>query len=542
MSLLAPVGLWFLLALPLIFVLYLIQSRYRPQVVASLLLWKHMARDLEAEASWRRPRWDALLALQLLVALIVALALARPAMLGGGAQRVVVVLDTSASMAARDVDPTRFAAARQQVVDTVSAAPPDARFSLVSAGSKPRVVVENASSATIVGALDDLQPDADAGDLPSALRIAAGLAAPEASNGGQVVVVTDGAFDLNLPQQAVPISFKFVGGGAQNVAISEVSLRRPFDRPDYLAGFARVVNFGPDPLDTSITILADSLAVDRSPIKVPASGHAEATFHVPANAQTVSVLLADRDAMPADDRVELTGYAHWARNATIVSDAPAAWEHVLSVVPDLATHSIRPQDFSADSVGPDDILLFDNFVPSQLPKSGFILVNPPDTSAVLTRVDTLPRQRRAEQFDGQDPLLRGLDIAPLSIQQMELASTPAWAAGAVHTADTPLLLHGRLGDERAVIFTFDPNKSNLPHLAAFPLLMANAVDWLTPGREAILHAGLGAETRIQPRSVTDMPASAAAIPLPSMSDLWPWFVGAAALFFAFEWAVAVRRG
>jgi Ca-activated chloride channel homolog len=542
MSLLAPVGLWFLLALPVIFVLYLIQSRYRPQVVASLLLWKRMVRDLEAEASWRRPRWDVLLAVQLLVALLLGLALARPAMLGGGSQRIVLVLDTSASMSARDVDPTRFAAARQQIADTVSAAPADARFSLVSAGSRPRVVAENVSGATILGALDDLQPEADAGDLPSALRVAAGLAAPDAANGSHVVAVTDGAVDLELPQQAVPVTFKLVGGSGQNLAVSEVSLRRPFDRPDYLAGFARVVNFGSDARATSITIVADALAVDRSPIQVPAAGHAEATFHVPANAQTVSVLLADRDAMPADDRVELTGYAHWARSATVVSDAPAAWEHVLSVVPDLSTRSVRPQDFSADAITADEIVLFDNFVPNELPKSGVILVNPPDTSPVLSRVDTLPRQRRAEQFDGQDPLLRGLDIAPLSIQQMELASTPAWAAASVNAADTPLILHGRLGDQRAVVFAFDPTRSNLPHLAAFPLLMANAVDWLTPGREAILHAGLGGETAIQPRLLADLPVSAAATPLPSISDLWPWFVGAAALFFAFEWAVAVRRG
>src|SRR5204863_309657 len=119
-----------------IFILYLIQSRYRPQVVASLMLWKRMARDLEAEASWRRPRWDLLLALQLLVALVAALALARPAILGGGGQRLVVVLDTSSSMAARDVQPTRFAAARQQVSDVVSAAAADARVSLVTAGAK----------------------------------------------------------------------------------------------------------------------------------------------------------------------------------------------------------------------------------------------------------------------------------------------------------------------------------------------------------------------------------------------------------------------
>src|SRR4030088_1378043 len=101
MTVLAPVGLWFFLELPVIFILYIIQSRYRPLVVASLLLWKRMTRDLEAEASWRRPRWDLLLALQLLAALLAALALARPAMLGGGGPRLVVVVDTSARKAAR---------------------------------------------------------------------------------------------------------------------------------------------------------------------------------------------------------------------------------------------------------------------------------------------------------------------------------------------------------------------------------------------------------------------------------------------------------
>jgi Ca-activated chloride channel homolog len=543
MTLLAPVGLWFLLALPVIFILYLIQSRYRPQVVASLMLWKHMARDLEAEASWRRPRWDLLLALQLLVALVAGVALARPAILGGGGQRLVVVLDTSASMAARDVQPTRFAAARQQVGQVVSAAPPDARVSLVTAGVRPRIVVEDGSPANVLDALDAIQEEPDAGDLPAALRVAAGLAAPEAANGSQVVAVTDGAFELTLPQQAVPVSFRLVGGSGQNLAVSEVSLRRPIDRADYLAGFARVVNFGADARQTSITIVADSRPVDRSPLQVPAQGHAEAAFKVPADAQSVSVVLADRDALPADSRVDLSGYTHWSRRATIVSDAPTAWEHVLSVVPDLTTRSIKPQDFALTTdVTPDEIVLFDNVVPAQLPKAGAILINPPDSSALLTRVDTLARARRVDHFDAGDPLLRGLDIAPLSVQQLERAATPPWAASSVDAQDTPLILHGLLGDQRTVIFTFDPSKSNLPHLAAFPLLMTNAVDWLTPGREDVLHAGLGNKTNIQPRAVADIPASSAAAPLPSMSELWPWFVGAAGLFFAAEWAVAIRRG
>jgi Ca-activated chloride channel homolog len=543
MTLLAPAGLWFLLALPVIFILYLIQSRYRPHVVASLMLWKHMARDLEAEASWRRPRWDLLLALQLLVALVAALALARPAVLGGGGQRLVVVLDTSASMATRDVQPTRFAAAQQQVGQVLSTAAPDARVSLVTSGARPRVVVEDGSPANVLDALDAIQVEPDAGDLGGALRVAAGLAAPEAANGSQGVAVTDGAFDLTLPQQAVPVSFRLVGGGGQNMAVSEVSLRRPIDRADYLAGFARVVNFGADARQTSITIVADARPVDRAPLQVPAQGHAEAAFKVPSDAQTVSVVLADRDPLPADSRVDVLGYAHWSRRATIVSDAPTAWEHVLSVVPDLTTRSIKPQDFALTTdVGPDEIVLFDNVVPAQLPRSGVILVNPPDSSPLLARVDTLARARRVDHFDVGDPLLRGLDIAPLSVQQLERAAIPSWAASSVDAQDTPLILHGLLGDQRTVIFTFDPSKSNLPHLAAFPLLMTNAIDWLTPGREDVPRAGLGDKTNIQPRALADIPASSAAAPLPSMSELWPWLVGAAGLFFAAEWAAAIRRG
>jgi Ca-activated chloride channel homolog len=543
MTLLAPAGLWFLLALPVIFILYLIQSRYRPHVVASLMLWKHMARDLEAEASWRRPRWDLLLALQLLVALVAALALARPAVLGGGGQRLVVVLDTSASMATRDVQPTRFAVARQQVGQVLSTAAPDARVSLVISGARPRVVVEDGSPANVLDALDAIQVEPDAGDLGGALRVAAGLAAPEAANGSQVVAVTDGAFDLALPQQAVPVSFRLVGGGGQNMAVSEVSLRRPIDRADYLAGFARVVNFGAEARQTSITIVADARPVDRSPLQVPAQGHAEAAFKVPSDAQTVSVVLADRDPLPADSRVDVLGYAHWSRRATIVSDAPTAWEHVLSVVPDLTTRSIKPQDFALTTdLGPDEIVLFDNVVPAQLPMAGVILVNPPDSSPVLPRVDTLARARRVDHFDVGDPLLRGLDIAPLNVQQLERAAIPSWAASSVDAQDTPLILHGLLGDQRTVIFTFDPSKSNLPHLAAFPLLMTNAIDWLTPGREDVPRAGLGDKSNIQPRAPADIPASSAAAPLPSMSELWPWFVAAAGLFFAAEWAAAIRRG
>jgi hypothetical protein len=445
-------------------------------------------------------------------------------------------------MAARDVQPTRLQAARQQVADVVNAASPDARISLVTAGVQPRVVVENGSPANVLGALDSLRAENDSGDLASAIRVAAGIAAPEAASGSQVIVVTDGAFNLELPSQAVPIAFKLTGGGIQNLAVSEVSLRHPVESGDYVAGFARVVNFGTDPRSTTLTILADGLPVDRSPIDLPAAGHSEATFRVPPAARTVSVVLSAQQVLAMDDRVDVVGYSHWTRRVTIVSDAPAQWERVLSVVPNVITRSLRVAEYPPADAAPDDVLLFDNVQPDDTPKADVILVNPPDGSSLLARVDNLPRQRRAVMFDPEDPLLLGVDIAPLNIQQLKRAVTPAWAAASVAAEDTPLIMHGRLGDQRAVIFAFDPNKSNLPHLAAFPLLMANAIDWLTPGREAVLRGGLGPKTNINPRPIADIAAAAKGVPASLQSEIWPWLVAAALVLFGAEWAVAIRRG
>jgi hypothetical protein len=463
-------------------------------------------------------------------------------MLGGGGQRLAVVLDASASMAARDVQPSRFTAARQVAVDTIAAASPETRVSLVVAGAQPRVVADNTSAAQALDALDGVQVELKASDLADAIRVAAGLAAPDAANGSQVVAVTDGAVDLDLSPQAVPVSFRLVGGGGDNLAVSEVTLRRPLDRADYLAGFARLVNFTGESRETAITIVADALPVDRAPVTVPAMGHAEATFKVPASAQTVSVILAQRDDMPIDDGVAVPGYARWIRRATIVSEAPALYEHVLSVVPDLAVRSVRPQDLPTTELTPVDIVVFDNVVPAVLPANPVILINPPESSTLLPRTDPLPRQRRVVHAEADDPLLHGLDLAPLSVQQVLRTDLPDWAASAADAEDTPLVLHGQLNGSRVVVLTFDPNHSNLPHLAAFPVLMANAVDWLTPGREALPTSGLGAKTAIQPRPLADLPSSTATGSQPALTELWPWLVAAVGVFFLLEWAVAVRRG
>src|SRR5438128_5130720 len=104
MTFLSPFGLLlFALSLPLV-MLYFLKVRRREHTVPSLLLWDPSLRDREASAFFQRLQRDPLLILQILALLALTLALARPAVtvMGQGARKVVIVLDTSASMKARD--------------------------------------------------------------------------------------------------------------------------------------------------------------------------------------------------------------------------------------------------------------------------------------------------------------------------------------------------------------------------------------------------------------------------------------------------------
>src|SRR2546428_1789591 len=121
MSLLSPLALLVAtLTIPLL-LLYFLKVRRRQAMVSSLLLWNPALRDREASTFFQRLQRDPLLILQLLALLALALALARPAVtvMGYGAKRIVIVLDTSASMKATDVDPSRFARAQREALGLV---------------------------------------------------------------------------------------------------------------------------------------------------------------------------------------------------------------------------------------------------------------------------------------------------------------------------------------------------------------------------------------------------------------------------------------
>src|SRR5207245_6885476 len=99
---------------------------------------------------------------------VLALALARPVatVMGQGARKVVVVLDTSASMKAQDVSPSRFEAARTRAASLVRGLGEGAEVMVIEAGVQPKVTAAMARDRErALGAIRSAQ----ARDLPTRL-------------------------------------------------------------------------------------------------------------------------------------------------------------------------------------------------------------------------------------------------------------------------------------------------------------------------------------------------------------------------------------
>lgn len=189
-----------------------------------------------------RDRWTPLAAaLAVLVVLGTGLALARPrwGLVTETVERrgadVAIVLDTSASMRATDVTPSRFVLARQAALSLVEKLPGD-RLALVGCEGEAQVLVPlTLDSAAVALFLEALEPGI--GTLPGT-SLAAGLAAaaelmpPGTSAGRQVVVLSDGE-DLEggvddaiakAKAEGIVVHAVFVGAEGRGAPVPEVDL------------------------------------------------------------------------------------------------------------------------------------------------------------------------------------------------------------------------------------------------------------------------------------------------------------------------------
>lgn len=466
----APTALWGLAVLPLIVLLYMLRSRRQDVPASSVLLWQRARRDLAAQLPVRRLERSLLLILQLLAATLVVLALARPqvALPLAGGQATVIVVDTSASMQATDVTPSRFDAARSQAVALAASA--GGPVMVIEAGPQPRVLTPFGDGTRARAVLSRLRPT----DAPARLEQAVILAVGQRTSRGNpdVIVFTDRA---STPLAGV--TYRIVGRSQDNLAIAAMRTERA---PDGTRVVIQVRNTGSQPVRAPLVLTLDDRRVLERAVSLPANGTGAVTVAVKGQGILRAQLMV-QDALAVDN----VGYAVVGapRPRVLVVGAP---DRVLNEA--LAALDVRAAPASqptAEALAAADVVILNRTPPVDLPPGNYLLLGTMATNLPLTG-DGAVRAPQVVRWSHTHPVMRYVDLTGVTIGEA-LALRPK--GGEVLAGGEVPLIWVYDGDGiRAVVVGFSLDQSDLPLQVGFPILLSNALHWLAGG-DQVYQAG-----------------------------------------------------
>lgn len=283
------------IALPALVILYFLKLRRRRVEISSTLLWRRAIQDLQANAPFQRLRKNILLLLQLIALAAALLAVAQPEkkVSESTGSRHVIMIDRSASMAARDGSGdsgnggmTRLEAAKKAAVEQIESLDEgglfggDAHEAMVIAFDTTGEVLQGFTSdkAKLKRAVESITQTDIPGSIKEAFRLAQAhrprAPATDAADSDESAATltgmaqtfhlyTDGRIaDLEtfLPSSRDGVVYHAVGdAGVSNVGIVGLRAERAYEQPEHVTIFVGLINTAPTAARAEVELLLDGV-------------------------------------------------------------------------------------------------------------------------------------------------------------------------------------------------------------------------------------------------------------------------------------------
>jgi hypothetical protein len=557
MGFLVPLALAGLISVPIIVAFYMLRLRRPERAVSSTFLWQQLVRDVEANAPWQKLRRSLLLLLQVALAIIFAFLLARPFTEhpAGLARDLVLVIDASASMSATDDFPDRLTAAKRLAIEQMGLVPSDGRVSVVAATETARVVANEATDrGRIQRAIESIEASTGASDLTDALKLAGKLA--QRAHGAEILVVTDDAGSV-VPDVSldVPVRVATVGRERDNQAIAALAVRADASGLKRTL-FVSVANYSASNVARRLQILADGTPVTARDLLLDPLSRADVVIdELPGGTTVVEARITapEGNVGTEDGTSGPTDYlalddAAWAvvppdrlRRVLLVGPGNVYIQNAFSLLPNVELYGATAEQY-ASTTGKElfDLVVFDGFLPAELPRKPILAFAPPQTSALGVVTGTLETFGMG-QPDANDPILRGVDLTRLHIARTQDMDLPEWARAVIPGSDGPLLYSGNRDGLPTVVFAFDIRQSDLPLQVAWPILVSNLAGELLGVGPQQMFDPLPPSSPVEIPLAPDSLGVRVTLPDGSVEELAPGATGASAVTFVSTRQLGVYR-
>lgn len=491
MSFLNPAGLWGLLGIPVLILIYIIKPKFQERPVTSTFIWKLARKYKKKTLPWQISNL-LLFFVQLLVIGAVSLILARPVVITqDGAAEKVVILDASASMMVEEKDGIRFEKAKKQIMELADKMEDHGKMTVILAGSESRVLIERSDSEQWIKAMVE-SADCSYGEenLNEALLHAEQIL--RQNPGAAVYLFTD-----KEHEDAGSIQVVNVAEEAWNVAILQADAGKSGNM-DVIFN-TELASYG---MDTTATVVlyVDGVLADAQLVGLMEDTPAMVEFNTWGirEYEEAKIYVEAADAIPADNEYRLFNKAQADYEVLLVSDEPAFFETALLVCDNISittVASLDELDQGAQWVNGAvkenipgsgyDLYIYDSTVPKQLPEDGAVWMICPDwvpkgvTFELGERI-TAEAYLQVAPDSGSDvfsAISREVAVDDVYINEyVEISSVLGLET--IYTCNgSPVILAGECKNARAVVFAFPLDASNLALRIAFPALIYNMLNY-----------------------------------------------------------------
>ena len=467
--------------------LYLLDRSRRRLVVSTLRFW--VSAEQPAVAARRRriqQPWSLVLQLIGMALLLLAIAQLR---LGSPAQAGrdhVILLDTSAWMAARTGNRTLMDLARERARRYLHALPARDRVMLVRADAlaTPATAFEP-DRRTLEAAIQSSQPGSTALNLDQALAFARHIQSQAGGRAGEIAFVgTAHASERDPGSPAPPRNLRvlLVPDAIENCGLRKIGMRRSATDPGLWEIYVSARNYGSRSRNATLSIdfgppnAATRVVAGAQHITLPPGADKEVSFEYrTTGAGIMGVNLLPGDAFPADDHAELELPAQPTLPVTVYSSEPDLLKPVLATNPRVAAVYRKPEEYRATDTG---LVVLDRFIPPQRPAADSIWIDPPAQGSPVT-VRRSVEQAPFAGWSTVHPAAAGLRTKDFKLDRVSVFEA-APTDGRIGEVEAGPVIVARPGTPKIVVVGFHPALSALRYELATPLLFANLLRWISP--------------------------------------------------------------
>ena len=472
--------------------LYLLDRSRRRQVVSTLRFWVS-AEQPTVVARRRRIQQPFSLLLQLasIALLLLAIGQLRFGAPASAPRDHVLILDTSAWMAARTSTHTvrtLMDIARDRARAYVRAVPPRDRIMLVRADAltTPATAFEP-DRKKVEQAIADSQPGATALNLDQALAFARQIQAQSGRRAGEVAFVGTGKLGEPLvdARASVPnLRFLEVSDAIENCGLRRIGVRRSAAEDGVWEIYVSLHNYGVAPRTVTLALTfgpsvngPGNLPVGSQRMALRPGADRETSFRLQSRtAGFLQAQILPHDAFPADDRATLQLPAQPALHVTVYSAEPDLLRPVLAASPQVIATFRAPSEYTAQA--PGSLVVLDRFHPPTPPQTDSIWIDPPAGGSpvpIRARVSDAP----LTHWLTDNPLGAGLRAKDLRLDSTSVFEAAPDDLKIAEVAEGPVMV-ARPGNPKIVVFGFHPALSAMRYELSTPLLYANLLRWMAP--------------------------------------------------------------